>query len=265
MSSKVFGFYLESGLLLKNLSDILLLCSEKTCTMDVTESTIEFSRIDKSFSENDCKVLIKLDTSHLSSFHLSSPISITLHVKYFNKLCKTLKKKDKVTLWVDKDSSLHIETREEISGIQKAEEKEMPVTILNDYRSPEPLDIESYFSNISFTVSPTLIQGIRKSIGTKASPVEVKINGDKYLEFDSTWSGAGPLKTVLGERNENYTAIMVSAGVISILSKLSQLCNKLKFYQQKEESSVKILKVSGKLDTPCYLGEICVLIKETKK
>lgn len=267
--TKIFGFYLESGLLLKNLSDILLLCSEKTCTMDVTENTIEFSRINKSFTENDCKISIVLDSSHLTSFYVLKPISVTIHVKYFNRLCKTLKKKDKVSIWIDTDYSLHIETKEEIAGVQKVEEKEMSVAVLYDFvptESISTIDDSSYFSNVSFTVSPGIIQSVRKSIGTKASPVEVKIDSDKYLEFNSTWSGAGPLRTSLGVKTQDFKTIIMSAGIINILSKLSQLCNKLKFYQQKDHANVvSVLKVSGKLDNPCYLGEICVLIKETLK
>lgn len=265
MSSKIFGFYLESGLLLKNLSDILLLCSEKICTMEVSEASIDFSKIDKSFAENECKVLIRLDTSHLTSFFLQSTMVVTLHVKYFNKLCKTLKKKDKVTLWIDTDSSLHIETREDVMGISKIVEKEMNVTVLFDSKVQEIPNIDSYFSNVAFTISPTLIQEIRKSIGTKAAPMEVKISEKDYLEFNSTWSGAGPLKITLGKPTADYNTIIISAGVVHILSKLSQLCNKLKFYQQKEHSSINILKISGKLDTPCYLGEVCILIKEISK
>src|ERR1700743_1693238 len=155
MSSKIFEFYIESGLFLKNLSDILLLCSEKTCTMDISSASINFSKLDKSFTENDCKVSIKLDTSYLTSFYLLSPITVALHVKYFSKLCKTLKKRDKVTLWIerdsaDKDSSLHIETKEEILGVQKVEEKEMPITILYDCKSSDiPSDTDSHFSTSS--------------------------------------------------------------------------------------------------------------------
>jgi hypothetical protein len=233
--------------------------------MEITKSSIEFFKIDKSFMENDCKVSIKLDTSHLTSFYLVTPISVTLHVKYFNKLCKTLKKRDKVSLWIDKESSLHMETKEELLGIQKTEEKEMPITILYDCKESDTPDIDSYFSTAAFVVSPMLIQGIRKSIGTKSSPVELKINEDKYLEFNSTWSGAGLFKMVLGERTIEFGTIIISAGVINILSKLSQLCNKLMFHQQKQQESFNVLKVSGKLDIPFYLGEVCILIRESTK
>lgn len=260
-SSKLFIFSIDSGLLLKNLSDVLLLCSEKTCVLTITETTLTFSKVDKSFPENDCKLLIIIDALHLSGFNLKYPLTVTLPVKHFNKFCKTLKKRDKVSIWIDDSSMLHLEVKDEVTGITKVEEKAMAVTVTQGVEPNDAGTINDRFYSLAFTVTPSLIQGVKKSIGTKESPVEIKLQRDEYLEFNSTWAGTGPLRTIFGKQTTEFTNIIVSAGVITVLSKLSQLCNKLRFHQQKNMDDVNVLKISGKIDSPSYLGEVLVLIK----
>jgi hypothetical protein len=262
-----FHVVVDNGHFFKHLIDFITLCvfPKTRCWLRFDHDGIKITHSAEKQDGVQFYINLLLERCNFSSFQLNSPVELQLEPKQLQKICRNVKKKDQLILSF-KDAKFLLTVRS-TEGIGKEEEKEIPFLSFfeKDEATFDQIDID--FSQVPFTLDTVEIQNLKKAVGIKKEVVELKVHGDKFLQFSTLSHGIAPMTIKYGiyERSEatstNFTQIFLSGNIINMLAKLLNLSRKIKFYEKLTQSQAySMLKISSMIDIPQYLGKIDLYI-----
>uniref|UniRef100_A0A6C0J9X8 Proliferating cell nuclear antigen PCNA N-terminal domain-containing protein n=1 Tax=viral metagenome TaxID=1070528 RepID=A0A6C0J9X8_9ZZZZ len=204
---------------------------------------------------------INLLSEQFTDYSVKRTIELNINPKNIQTLCKNINRSDEIILYsFGSKLSIKVYTH----NLKKVETKEIIVEEVN-FPLQEDNSFYREFCDTSYTIHASEMSNLKKGIGFKSEIVQIKLHQDKLLEFNSTSHGISPLFIAYGNVDEkNKTDILVMCSHIHLLSKLSNMCTKIRFYESKvlenEDKNIKFIKISASIDKPVYMGNIDIII-----
>lgn len=271
----MFKVSLTNGYFFKAYIDFLAACvqtPDHKCWLRVDEYGLKIEYTTDKQDRNRCHVFIVLERAHFNEYIITKNVEINIEPKQLQKICRNIKKKDKLVFtFSEADSSAQLKLiiyNDQFCG--KEEIKEIPFTSHYEKKEEEILEKPTDFYTFPFTISSDAIQNVKKVIGVKKEPVELTLFRDEVLIFNGLSQGISPF-TIKYPQNyskeverEKSTKLIISGGVVSILSKLAQMTKHILFYQHQGKDTLhNMLKITAKLDVPYYMGKVEIILFET--
>lgn len=265
----MFAIYLDNGFFFKTYIDFLATCvqsQDNKCWLRVDNSGIKVEYITDKHDKNRCNIYVFLERGCFKSYVITKNFEICIEPKQIQKLCRNIKKKDKLQIKFDEENtSLKLIIYNDFCG--KREEKEIPFSSYYEKHNEEIVEKPQDFYKFPFTVSSDSVQNVKKVVGIKRLSVDLIMLQDKFLIFKGLSQGVSPFVIQYPHDYEtelemnNASKITLSGIVISILSKLTQISKHIHFYQNLD-TNLNMLKITAKLDIPYYMGEVEMIVFE---
>lgn len=266
----LFRIVFSEGTFLKSFLDFLGACINKDikCWLTFTKEGIILEDKKMFKSENilkDCSQFlpcIKLEYTNFPEYYVKKDINLLIEPKKIHKLCRNIKRKDKLILEF-KDGILYIilpnENRSETKSMKITEWEELREINKNILRQ----NIDLNFYDSPFILPSAFLMNFKKGVGTKNHEVDVRLHENKYLEFETHAQNIGPTCTYYG--NEKYkseckTNLKLDGDIFNMLVKLGTLSHNIKWYENNGNSN-GLLKISSTLDIPNYMGCVEIYIR----
>lgn len=255
--SLFFSITIDNGHFFKHLIDFIVLCvfPKTKCWLRFDNDGIKMQYSGEKQDDVQYYVCMTLERCNFSFFQVAIPVELQVEPKQIQKICRNIKKKDHIVLLFNGQKFLL--TIKSSDGLEKEEIKEIPFTSFFEKPEQKISQTDLEFSQIPFTIDTIEIQNLKKAVGIKKEIVEVKLKGDKFLQFSTLSHGISPMTIKYGLEQECHTKLYFSGNLINMLSKLINLSKRIKFYEQnKPTSEYTIVKISSIIDVPQYLGKI---------
>lgn len=270
VSDFIFEISFDNGYFFKYLIDFVSVCvpeQDKLCEFIFNENGIYLTYKSEKTDNIKYFVFLDLERSNFIKYKINKNLKIFLEPKQLQKICRNIKKKDKVVLkFTNQKKLLLIINTEDIYSMEETKEiiysRYYEINITDDKELEKPTGS----SGNPFSLSSNNIQNLRKAVGVKTEPVLMYLQ-DEYLEFITVSHRISPLTIKYGKYDENKpkNKVSLSGSIISILSKLSNLSNKIKFFpNEDDDSSVGWIKVSANIDIPQYMGNVDIFVVHNK-
>lgn len=282
----IFEITIDNGYFLKYLIDFLAACANSKCWMRFDQEGVKVQDNTEKQDNVKCFTVLNLFRSNFSHFSLKKTVSLQIDPKQIQKLCRNIKKKDRITLLFKELTDteglkLHktysdyyenqLQTPESSqlsliissSDVKKREVKNIPVHSYYEKEEFIPYVTPKNFKQFPYSISSLEIQSLKRAMGggVKKEVVKISLCGEKYMQFDTLAHGISPLHITYGKcpEDEKTTQAKISGNVIIMLSKLSNLCKLLKFYEEDikdENCDYTLINMSTNIDIPQYMGTI---------
>lgn len=272
-----FKIKFNNGSFFKNFIDFLSLLStidkesnkdSKCCWLSVNKKGISAS---VNYNNNmKVKIInsifkVNLLSEQFTDYSVKRNIELNINPKNMQTLCKNINRSDEIILY-SFESKLLIKVY--THSLKKVETKEIIVGEVN-FPLQDDTPFTREFCDTPYTLHASEMSNLKKGVGFKSEIIQINLHQDKLLEFRSTSHGISPLFIAYGNVDEkNKTDILVMCSHIHLLSKLSNMCTKIRFYESKildeEEKDIKLIKISASIDKPMYMGNIDIIISNVQ-
>ncbi len=275
MSNYLFEIVIESGFLWKSFVDFIYNCITNTklhLKIDPINGIRVIHPSDKS-DQNKYVIFCSLDKNRLQRFKIEKSISLYLDPKRLYKICRTIKKKDVITLSmnsdvVEKNCNMLMTIRNE-NSLNTYKQIPIPAEFLyegytNVDNNQKLFETEKQkFNDYNFCLKSSQIQELKKEISSN-SDVELYIQEDNFVKFVYSNQSITPSEYISGIENKTKDTfnMTLKGTMIKILSKTTPLSSNLNFYTLKNKEDKKALRVSVPIDIPSYFGFIDIFIYE---
>uniref|UniRef100_A0A6C0JQW2 Proliferating cell nuclear antigen PCNA N-terminal domain-containing protein n=1 Tax=viral metagenome TaxID=1070528 RepID=A0A6C0JQW2_9ZZZZ len=273
MSTVIFDICINNGFFFKMYVDFLASCifsseNNKIC-LRVDQNGIKMEYITDKYERNKCHVCAFLNRISFKKYVITRNIEINIEPKQVQKLCRNIKKRDKVVLTFienEKSNDLILSIYND-NFTRKEERKNIPYSSFYEKNDENSLSKPTNFYSFPFSIGSSEIQNVKKVIGVKKECLTLCINKDKFLSFSGLSQGISHFEILYGndEYKNNISNINISGSILAMFSKLSQISQNINFYeeiQNENECKIKMLKITSVLDIPSYMGDIEIILCE---
>lgn len=205
---------------------------------------------------------IKFPRENLKEFVCSKPRVINVCVKQFYTQLRNVKKKDSITLFIEKDSDeLGILIQPEDNKNRSFRSEKNFITFTDNLEN-NPIDIPELSDyNYPINIESSEFQKIKKMISSSRQ-IQIQMNDSSFISFQS--SGSELLKSTIFFGNQpekaQYCADFNSSN-INMIIKFPGMCSNMQFYSPKDVSLPLKIKIDA-VQNNCIMGIINIYIKD---